>query len=131
MSYESRTGGPQRCRHDPAAHGIFIHGGTCLMHGRSDPFKNYARPNDFDLTIPNVGLQMPEGTRQSLLRCRTFSQALALAETIRRDHPVLHHAPIYACTDLIHDNPWTAKTQIQLVSHRLSRRQPAAIKSAA
>ena len=128
MPYVSRTGGPQRYRQDPSANGIFIHGGTCLMHGRNDPFKHSAMPNNFDLTLPSV-----DGQRDIYLpwprpRLATFSQAVAYAETIRREHPSLSHAPIYACTDLIHDNPWSARTQVQLVSHRLARRQSAALK---
>lgn len=126
MSYIHRTGGPRGYRHDPADQGIFIHGGTCLMHGRLDAFKDSARPNNFGITFPILNGQHPFQHPLPYPAARTFKQAMDLAKEIRAVHPEIHHCPIYACTDLIKDKPWSGRTQVQLVSPRLTRRKAAA-----
>lgn len=126
MSYIPRTSS-RRWPHDPASHGIFIHGGTCLMHGRRDPFSSSARPNSFSLTIPSVDGERPKEIPWDQPYFTTFAQAVAYAEALRESHPILHHCPIYACTDLIHEHPWVGKTKVQLVSHRLSKRASASM----
>ncbi len=119
MSYLSRTNGG-RFRHDPASHGIFIHGGTSLMHGPADSLGT-PQPNCFTLTFPSVGHGHKFAMSSAYPPCPTFQQAVKLAEEIREKHPVIHSAPIYACTDLIKDKPWCGKYAIQLVSHRIAK----------
>lgn len=116
--YSKRTGG-KRFKHDPASKGIFIHGGTCLMHGAADPFHHNAAPNRFSLTFPLVDGQRAAGLPDRIDAHPTFQRTLALAEDIRSRIPALHRAPIYACTDMIQEKPWCGKFEVQLVSHSL------------
>jgi hypothetical protein len=125
MSYMHRTGGPRHYRHDPADQGIFIHGGTCLMHGPQDSFKHDANPNYFTITWPILNGEHPFQHALPYPAARTFQQALDLTKRIRDEHPEIHHCPIYACTDLIKDKPWSGRYQIQLASPRLTRRKAA------
>ena len=118
MSYITRTGGPQRYRQDPSTAGIFIHGGTCLMHGRRDSFAHNAQPNSFTLTFPLVG----DGLKyfsSDFPPQPTFAAALKLAEKIRREDHRFHHCSIFACTDFIQEKSYCGRSQVQLVSHRL------------
>lgn len=119
MSYLNRTSG-SRFRHDPASQGIFIHGGTSLMHGPRESLGN-PQPNHFTITWPIIAGTYPFAVTSSYPPCRTFGEAVTLAEKVREAHPVIHHAPIFACTDLIKDKPWSGKYAIQLVSHRLAK----------
>ena len=114
--YSKRTGG-KRHKHDPSSNGIFIHGGTCLMHGPEDPFHTSAAPNRFGLTFPLVDGQRAAGLPDRIDARPTFQKTLALAEDIRRRIPALHRTAIYACTDLISEKPWCGKYEVQLVSH--------------
>lgn len=125
MSYMHRTGGPQGYRHDPADQGIFIHGGTCLMHGPQDAFKHNSNPNNFSITWPILNGQHPFQHPIPFRSIKTFKQALDLARQVREIHPEIHHCPIYACTDLIKDTPCSARNMVQLVSPRLTRRKAA------
>lgn len=123
MAYASRN---RPFPHDPASTSIFIHGGTCLMHSRNSPFKGSARPNHFSLSFPQVnGKYFDHPSRH--LAAPTFSSALAQAIAVREAHPELHHCTIYACTDLILDNGWSGRVQVQAVSPRLIRRAAASI----
>lgn len=114
MPYTTRTCGPKGYRHDPAAKGIFIHGGTCLMHDRGEAFATEAKPNGFGLTFPLVGefrLSAFDYEKQP-----TFNRALSQAKRIREIHPELHAIPIFACTDLIKDKPWSGSFKVQRVA---------------
>jgi len=122
--YQKRIFGPRGYRHDASSGGIFIHGGTCLMHGRSDPFRANAAPNHFTLTFPLVG-EVREQIPPSQTPARTYGQALRLAESIRDRTPALHGCHIYACTDMIHEKPWSGSFMVQLVSTRKAARHPA------
>lgn len=125
MSYIKRHGS-NRYGHDPATHGIFIHGGTCLMHGPQDAFKDSARPNNFGITFPILNGEHAFQHALPYPAARTFKQALALAKEIRAQHPEIHHCPIFACTDLIRDKPWSGRTEVQLASPRIARLKAAA-----
>lgn len=126
MSYSKRLHGPRGYNHDPSSHGIFIHGGTCLMHGRNDPFAHSASPNRFSLTFPLV-----EGDRISSFSKSvnpdhpTFQRALDHAIAMREAIPALAICPIYACTDMIHEKPYMGKLEVQLVSPRIARKKAA------
>lgn len=114
MAYITRTGGPKGFRHDPASRGIFIHGGTCLMHGRGECFASHAAPNRFGLTFPLVGefrLSAFDYEKQP-----TFNRALSQAKRIREIHPELSAVPIFACTDMLKDKPWSGSFKIQQVA---------------
>jgi hypothetical protein len=124
MPYESRTGG-RRFGQDPASQGIFIHGGTCLNHSPGDPFPQRAEPNRFVITWPIIEGTYSFATASTYPPCRTFNEAVRLAEKVRESHPVIWHAGIYACTDLILRNRHSADTRIQIVSRRLHKRAAA------
>jgi len=114
MSYITRTSGG-RFRHDPAARGIFIHGGTCLMHDPGDSFATNARPNHFSLTFPLIdGHGWPHALDHP--KQATFQRALAMAKRIRQSHPELRKSPVFACTDMIRDRSWSASTKVQQVA---------------
>jgi hypothetical protein len=120
MPYLKRNGGPRGYRHDPADQGIFIHGGTCQMHGRNDNFRHNARPNNFTLTFPlcDDGLKY---FSSDFPPQPTFASALELAKRIRAEDHRFHHCPIYACTDFIQEKSYCGRSQIQLASPRLTR----------
>ena len=122
MAYAHRTGGPRNYKHDPAHQGIFIHGGTCLMHGPQDAFKESARPNNFGITWPILNGEYPFQHALPYPAARTFQQAVDLAKRIRDEHPEIHHCEIFACTDLIREKSYVGRTEVQLVSPKLARR---------
>lgn len=127
MAYSRRSNGSRAYKHDPSDNGIFIHGGTCLMHGPLDPFKHNAAPNRFTITFPLLdGKQAETITPETRnISARTFHGAMKLAKRIRAKHPELHHCPIYSCTDLIMESRSCGRFQVQLVSQRIARRKAA------
>ena len=116
--YESRFGnsaGHNRCKHDPAFKGIFVHGGTSNGKGRFP--KNI--PNHFSVTTPNIFEN--EADSQKLWDAKagnfiTFKRALDHAIKLRDLIPELNGRPIYACTDLICEKPYCGRYELQLVA---------------
>ena len=127
MSYTKRTCGPRGYRHDPSTEGIFIHGGTCLMHGLRDNFRHQANPNHFTLTFPLMDDSKGKFFSSDFPAQPTFSAAVTLAESIRASHHELQACHIYACTDFIQEKSYCGRSQVQLVSPRISRKQSARI----
>jgi hypothetical protein len=125
MSYIKRLHGPRGYRHDPGDQGIFIHGGTCLMHGPGESFRTSIAPNNFSITWPILNGEYPFEHPIPYNSLKTFKQALDLARRIREVRPEIQHCPIYACTDLIKDKPWSGRYEVQLLSPRMIRRKSA------
>ncbi len=125
MAYAHRTGGPRNYKHDPANQGIFIHGGTCLMHGPQDSFKESAYPNNFSITWPILNGQYPFQHPIPYRSIKTFKQALDLAREVRDVHPEIHHCDIFSCTDLIKETRSSGRYMVQLVSPKIARRKAA------
>ena len=96
MPYEHRTSG-RRWRHDPAAHGIFIHGGTCC----AGTFGSGAQPNQFSITTPGTNRRGEELSKIYLHEnLPTFQRAVDRAKRLRLEMPALIESDIFACTDL-------------------------------
>lgn len=106
---------PNGFRHDPAYHGIFIHGGTS-----TPTWGNPAMPNRFHLTVPS---ETPAGETPSDLRLagwkmreKTFQRAVRAAVEFRASNPHLAGCGIYACTDFIPESRCSGKLAIQRVA---------------
>ena len=118
MPYESRHGCTSkynRCRHDPAHAGIFIHGGTIIGKGRFGP----GWANRFSFTTPTKnrrGQEVPDNITLNGGNFPTYQTALAGAKAMRDSNPVLQDCHIYACTDLICETSYSGRCQVQLVS---------------
>lgn len=126
MSYAQRTGG-DRWKHDPACHGIFIHGGsnTTPKWDSHNCLERRQHCNRFGLTIP-TSTKTHKDDSPEMLTLRdldrsfsepTFQRILARAIKLRRDHPVLLSCPIYACTDFCYaDSHSSGRVLVQLVA---------------
>ncbi len=128
MGYEHRFGctmrRPKDFRHDPAVTGIFIHGGSSLFptHHRDCKGWEYVQQqrfsaNRFSITIPTRnpnGKEIP--SHPSPPPEPTFQRAVQRAVKFREEHPDLAGCPIYACTDVLMDKPWSGKTGVQRVA---------------
>jgi hypothetical protein len=130
MSYVSRK--HRRPTQDPSCDGIFIHGGTCMRHDSAISMLGNLNPNSFTLTLPLVNGRRIHLDHQALNpRHATFKRALEYAKALRDVIRELHHCPIYACTDVIHSKTYTGRTEVQLVSPRLSKKPPENLQAAA
>jgi hypothetical protein len=118
MAYASRfgcTAAHDRVKHDPAFHGIFIHGGSSTGKGRFAPSPNI---NRFSITTPSKGGKID---KEKLLPVQyrilpTFKRALDHAREVRASNIELKDCPIYACTDLVRVNGAAGKYCVQRVA---------------
>jgi hypothetical protein len=118
MSYEHRFGctskRPNDFRHDPAHHGICVHGGTCC----AGTFFRSHGANRFMLTLPcsnKAGKEIRIEGQYKWPVHPTFQKAVEFAVEIRNGHPDLKDCPILACTDLHQDTTFSGKYEMQLV----------------
>lgn len=121
MAYSSRfgcTSAYNRCKHDPATHGMFIHGGTCI----SGPFYNRNARNRFSVTIPCNNKMDQEidlaGLYQKINNRRfpTFQKAFDFALKMRAETPSLRYCPIFSCCEMIMETTYSGHMGVQLLS---------------
>ena len=130
MPYAKRTGG-KRHRHDPAAAGIFIQGGSNAFPATAPTDSDWWHKqqeqrgaNSFHITLPlrnRKGEDIPEEISAAFSTqwehpFPTFNLALAYAKTLRVSHPILADCHIYACTDCVMESRCTGRFAVQLVS---------------